>query len=38
MGRPSTLHAEAEKKDGKVRTTRIGGSCVMVAEGSIEVG
>ncbi len=37
MGRPSILNAEAEKKDGTVVTTTIGGACVMVAEGFIEV-
>jgi trans-2,3-dihydro-3-hydroxyanthranilate isomerase len=38
MGRPSVLKAEAEKIDGTVVTTNIDGSCVMVAEGYIEVG
>ena len=38
MGRPSILNAEAEKKDGIIVTTTIGGACVMVAEGFIEVG
>lgn len=38
MGRPSVLHAEADKKGGKVLATRISGACVMVAEGYIEVG
>jgi trans-2,3-dihydro-3-hydroxyanthranilate isomerase len=38
MGRPSVLNAEAEKVNGTVVTTTIGGACVMVAEGSIEVG
>ncbi len=37
MGRPSVLNAEAEKHDGKVVVTRIGGNCVMVAEGYMEV-
>jgi trans-2,3-dihydro-3-hydroxyanthranilate isomerase len=37
MGRPSTLHSRAEKKDGVVVEARIGGTSVMVAEGSIEV-
>jgi trans-2,3-dihydro-3-hydroxyanthranilate isomerase len=35
MGRPSLLQARAEKKDGKVLSIWIGGSCVMVAEGHI---
>jgi trans-2,3-dihydro-3-hydroxyanthranilate isomerase len=38
MGRPSILHAEAEKKDNVVVNTTISGSCVMVADGFIEVG
>jgi trans-2,3-dihydro-3-hydroxyanthranilate isomerase len=38
MGRPSVLNAVAEKRDGKVITTTIGGASVMVAEGYIEVG
>jgi trans-2,3-dihydro-3-hydroxyanthranilate isomerase len=37
MGRPGILNAEAEKRDGVVITTTIGGACVMVAEGYIEV-
>jgi trans-2,3-dihydro-3-hydroxyanthranilate isomerase len=35
MGRPSLLQARAEKKDGKVLSIWIGGSCVMVADGHI---
>jgi len=35
MGRPSTLIARAEKKDGVVQTTRIGGATVLVSEGMI---
>ncbi len=37
MGRPSLLIARAEKKNGKVISTWIGGSCVMVSEGVIYV-
>jgi trans-2,3-dihydro-3-hydroxyanthranilate isomerase len=37
MGRPSTLHARAEKAGGVVRTTWVGGACVLVSEGSMEV-
>jgi phenazine biosynthesis protein PhzF family len=37
MGRPSVLHARAEKRDGVVVKSCIGGSSVMVAEGMIEV-
>jgi trans-2,3-dihydro-3-hydroxyanthranilate isomerase len=35
MGRPSTLIARAEKRDGVVQTTRIGGAAVLVSEGTI---
>ena len=36
MGRPSChLIARAEKKDGVVQTTRIGGAAVLVSEGTI---
>jgi len=38
MGRPSILEARAEKRAGAVVGTWIGGSCVSVAEGAIEVG
>ena len=37
MGRPSLLHAEATKQDGVVTATYIGGSCVPVMTGTIEV-
>jgi trans-2,3-dihydro-3-hydroxyanthranilate isomerase len=37
MGRPSLLHAEATKQDGMVTATYIGGSCVPVMTGTIEV-
>ena len=33
MGRPSTLIARAEKSDGVVQTTRIGGASILVSEG-----
>jgi trans-2,3-dihydro-3-hydroxyanthranilate isomerase len=35
MGRPSTLIARAEMKDGVVQMTRIGGATVLVSEGVI---
>jgi trans-2,3-dihydro-3-hydroxyanthranilate isomerase len=35
MGRPSTLIAGAEKKDGVVQTTRIGGATILISEGTI---
>jgi len=37
MGRPSLMHASAEKRDGAVVETRIGGSCVPVMAGTIEI-
>jgi trans-2,3-dihydro-3-hydroxyanthranilate isomerase len=38
MGRPSTLEARAVKARGVVTGAFIGGSCVMVMEGTIDVG
>ncbi|MEN8184234.1 MAG: PhzF family phenazine biosynthesis isomerase, partial [Myxococcota bacterium] len=38
MGRPSVLEARAEKKRGAIVATRVGGACVLVAEGTLEVG
>jgi trans-2,3-dihydro-3-hydroxyanthranilate isomerase len=37
MGRPSLLQAEAEKKEGIVTATYIGGHCVPVMSGTIEL-
>jgi trans-2,3-dihydro-3-hydroxyanthranilate isomerase len=37
MGRPSLLQAEAEKNDGVVTATYIGGRCVPVMSGTIEL-
>jgi trans-2,3-dihydro-3-hydroxyanthranilate isomerase len=37
MGRPSMLRAEAEKKNGVVTATFIGGHCVPVMSGTIEL-
>jgi trans-2,3-dihydro-3-hydroxyanthranilate isomerase len=37
MGRPSTLQARVQKVDGAVTGTWVGGACVMVADGTIEV-
>jgi trans-2,3-dihydro-3-hydroxyanthranilate isomerase len=37
MGRPSTLIARAEKRDGTVHETRIGGAAVLVSEGMIHL-
>jgi trans-2,3-dihydro-3-hydroxyanthranilate isomerase len=37
MGRPSTLVARAEKKEGEVTATWIGGASVLVSEGTIYV-
>jgi trans-2,3-dihydro-3-hydroxyanthranilate isomerase len=37
MGRPSLLHAQAEKRSGTVTATYIGGRCVPVMQGSIDL-
>lgn len=37
MGRPSVLEARSEKRNGTVVDVWIGGECVLVAEGSMEV-
>jgi trans-2,3-dihydro-3-hydroxyanthranilate isomerase len=37
MGRPSRLEASAEKRGGRVMQTRIGGRCVPVMRGTIEI-
>jgi trans-2,3-dihydro-3-hydroxyanthranilate isomerase len=37
MGRPSILETAAEKKAGKVTATRVGGRCVPVMSGTIEL-
>lgn len=37
MGRPSVLDVRAEKRQGAVVEARVGGACVMVAEGFIQV-
>ncbi len=37
MGRPSVLDARTEKRDGTVVATRIGGACVLVSEGFINL-
>lgn len=37
MNRPSVLHARSEKRDGEVSGVWIGGNCVMISEGQIEV-
>lgn len=38
LGRPSVLEARAEKRAGVVTDTWVGGACVLVGEGWIEVG
>lgn len=37
LGRPSILHVEAEKRAGEVAEVRVGGSSVLVSEGTMEV-
>ena len=38
MGRPSLLEAEADKRGGEVVETRIGGRCIPVMRGRIDIG
>jgi trans-2,3-dihydro-3-hydroxyanthranilate isomerase len=37
MGRPSTLHLEADLHGGQITAVRLGGSAVMVCEGEMEI-
>jgi trans-2,3-dihydro-3-hydroxyanthranilate isomerase len=37
MGRPSLLEASAEKRDGTIIATTIGGACVPVMQGIIRL-
>lgn len=37
MGRPSLLHVEADKADGKVSAVRVGGTAVRMSEGTMFV-
>jgi len=37
MGRPSILHLEVDKQDGRITAVRVGGSSVLVSEGWMEV-
>ena len=37
MGRPSLLRAIAHKIDGKITATGVGGTAVLVTEGTMEV-
>ena len=37
MGRPSLLEAAAEKRDGKLTALSIGGRCVMMMRGTLEL-
>ncbi|MBV6522108.1 MAG: Trans-2,3-dihydro-3-hydroxyanthranilate isomerase [Gemmatimonadaceae bacterium] len=37
MGRPSILHVEVDKLDGRITAVRVGGSTVMVCSGEITV-
>ena len=38
MGRPSRLEARAEKSAGTVTATFIGGTCVAMMRGTLEIG
>lgn len=37
MGRPSLLHLEVDKKDGEITGVRVGGSSVLISEGTLEL-
>jgi trans-2,3-dihydro-3-hydroxyanthranilate isomerase len=37
MGRPSLIEASAEKRQGKVTATYIGGACVPVMQGVLDL-
>ncbi len=37
MGRPSQLMTEVDKREGKAQRVRVGGRCVQVMEGAIEI-
>jgi trans-2,3-dihydro-3-hydroxyanthranilate isomerase len=37
MGRPSLLHLEVDKQDGEITAVRVGGSSVLVSEGTMEL-
>jgi trans-2,3-dihydro-3-hydroxyanthranilate isomerase len=37
MGRPSVLHVEVDKSEGAVTAVRVGGSTVMMCEGTIQL-
>ena len=37
MGRPSFLRLEVDKRDGEIVAVRVGGSSVMVSEGTMEI-
>jgi trans-2,3-dihydro-3-hydroxyanthranilate isomerase len=37
MGRPSLLSARAEKMNGIIQSTHVGGACVLISDGTLEV-
>jgi trans-2,3-dihydro-3-hydroxyanthranilate isomerase len=37
MGRPSILHLEVDKQDGRITAVRVGGSSVLMSEGWMEI-
>ena len=37
MGRPSRLHVECDRSDGRIVAVRVGGSSVLVAEGRLSL-
>jgi trans-2,3-dihydro-3-hydroxyanthranilate isomerase len=38
MGRPSLIDLEIEKRDGSVALVRVGGDCVLMGEGRLDIG
>jgi trans-2,3-dihydro-3-hydroxyanthranilate isomerase len=37
MGRPSILELEADKRDGEITATRVGGASVLVSRGTMRI-
>ncbi|HEX9082774.1 MAG TPA: PhzF family phenazine biosynthesis protein [Holophagaceae bacterium] len=37
MGRPSIMRVEADKKEGAIAAVRVGGDCVLVTQGEMEI-
>jgi len=37
MGRPSLIQVEADKQNGEIKAIRVGGTAVLVSEGTMEI-